>query len=331
MKASLVVTALLAVAIAVPAISDSIYGHNVVLTAVPVITFPHDPNPYGWDGPEGIATSPRGNLYAAMNIGGELFRVTPDGHSSVLARFVQNVDDAYLLGLAVDADESVYVAVWGWNDLTVNGVWRVDPDGQREFVMPIPAAYAGASVPNALAFDEEGNLYATDSPAGSIWRLGRDGDVSMWVQDDLLLGDFFGANGIAYRNSSLWILNYDRGRIVRIPIERDGSPGQPTTFVESPVLVGCDGGQFDVAGNMYVGVYGQGYLARVSARGEVSILMTADQLAPFNSPINPVFGFGRDRATIFISGTNPDVAKVTLRVPGMLLPQFKRPHHHCRR
>jgi sugar lactone lactonase YvrE len=153
------------------------------------------------------------------------------------------------------------------------------------------------------------------------------------VQHELLESDLFGANGIAYRKRSLWVLNWGEGRIVRIPIERDGSPGPPKTFVESDLLVGADGGQFDILGNMYIGVFPAGYLARVSRRGEVEIFMTAEQLAPFGYPINPVFGFGRDRKTLYMTrwwdapgtefdGVEGDVVKVNVGVPGMLLPQF---------
>jgi sugar lactone lactonase YvrE len=332
----LLATAALLWATASPATAG---GERPDLRVVPVITFPHDENPpYGFDVTEGIAISPRRNLYVGMNIGGQLYKVAPDGEVSLLADFVEEVDDSNLLGLAVDADENVYAAVWGYNDPSLNGVWRVDPTGHKELVLPIPGAYWG-SIPNALAFDRRGNLYVTDSGSGSIWRLEPNGDSGPWLQDDLLQGDFFGANGIAYRKRSLWVLNYDRGRIVRIPIERDGSPGQPEIFVEHPLLVGADGGQFDVLGNMYIGVFVPpswpppspgGYVARVSPRGEVEIFMTAEQLAPFSWPINPVFGFGRDRTTVYMTGTNPDVAKVDVGIPGMLLPQFSHPHRRHR-
>jgi sugar lactone lactonase YvrE len=321
----LLVSTLVVLAAAVVATAGD---HRRVGPVVPVITFPHDENPpYGFDVTEGIAISPRGNLYVGMNVGGQLYRVAPDGTVSLLADFVDKVDDSNLVGLAVDADENVYACVWGFYDPSVNGVWRVSPDGVKELVLPIPGAYWG-SIPNAIAFDPEGNLYVTDSGSGSVWRLDTNGDSGLWVQDALLLGDLFGANGIAYRSRSLWVLNYDRGRIVRIPIERDGSPGLPQTFVESPLLVGADGGQFDIFGNMYIGVFGQGYLARVSPRGKVEIYMTAEELAPFGWPINPVFGFGRDRTTIYMTGQNPDVAKVNVGVPGMVLPQLS---HAARR
>lgn len=294
-------------------------NHQWDYQAFPVIDLPQEPNPYGYDYSEGIAISPSGNIYLVMNVSGDIYKIDRHGTLSKIGDLVANLDDSYPLGLAVDAQEALYVAVVGWNDPAANGVWRIRESGEKELVLPVPAAYW----PNAISFDKAGNLYVTDPLLGSVWRLGKDGDRGLWLQDPLLLGDIFGGNGIAYRNHSLWVLNTDRGRIVRIPIERDGSPGQPETYVESPLLVGCDGGQFDIKGNMYIGVNYQGHLARVSPHGDVEILITPEEFNGFTMVTNPIFGFGRDRSTIYISGMNPHVVKVDVGIPGMLLPQFK--------
>lgn len=297
-------------------------GHSGKFPVIPVINLPQEPNPYGYDYSEGIAISPRGNLYLVMNVSGDIYKINRHGALSHIGDLVANCDDAYPLGLAVDAQESLYVAVVAWNDTTANGVWRIRENGEKDLVLPVPMEYW----PNAISFDNEGNLYVTDPLLGSVWRLGEDGESGLWLQDSLLQGDVFGGNGIAYRDRSLWVLNTDRGRIVRIPIERDGSPGQPETFVESPLLVGCDGGQFDVKGNMYVGVCYQGTLVRVSPRGDVEVLITAEEFNGFTQVTNPIFGSGRERSSIYITGMNPHVVKVDVGIPGMPLPQFKDSH-----
>ena len=207
--------------------------HHPDFQVVPVIDFPQEPNPYGYDLPEGIAVSPRGNLYAGMNVSGVIYKIDRHGKVTAIADMVENCDDGNALGLAVDRDETVYVCVWGYFVPELNGLWRIRSGGEKELIMPVPGKYWG-SIPNAMTFDQEGNIYVTDSGAGAVWRLGKDGEQGLWAQDPLLLGDRFGANGVTYRDHSLWVLNTDRGRIVRIPIERDGSPGQAETFVESP-------------------------------------------------------------------------------------------------
>ena len=287
---------------------------------VPVVNF--DVNPVF--AVEGIAMSPHNYLYVGAPYEGEIFRVAPNGDVSVFAHLVPNPDDGYLLGLVVAGDETLYAAVVGCNTPSINGVWHVDANGNVALVMPMPSDSCWASVPNNLAFDEEGNLYVTDSANGSVWRLGRHGDVRMWVQDDLLKPiSAFGANGMAYRDDSLWVINLDAGSVVQIPILRDGRAGQPRTFVQSALLVGADDCNFDVAGNLYVGNVYTMNLLRVSPRGEVEILITAAQFAPFYWPTCPVFGFGKERTTIYIDGADPSVVKVDVGIPGMLMPQFE--------
>ena len=272
---------------------------------------------------EGIAVSPNGDLYVGAAYEGEIYRITPSGEVSTFADLVPNPDDAYMLGFVVAGDGTLYVAVIGANVLSMNGVWHVDAQGYPSHALAIPSAAPWASIPNALTFDERGNLYVTDSATGSVWRMGADGDVEMWVQDSLLEPlAFFGANGISYRDDSLWVLNTEAGSITQIPICCDGSAGKPRTFVQSELLVGLDGGQFDVAGNMYACNIWTNELFRVTRTGKLSVLVTAEEFAPFYWPTNPVFGFGSDRSTIYISGADPSVVKIDVKIPGMLLPQF---------
>jgi sugar lactone lactonase YvrE len=274
---------------------------------------------------EGIAMSPNGNLYVGAAYEGEIYKVTPAGDVTIFADLVETPDDAYMLGLLVTADETVYAAVIGANVLSMNGVWRIDPDGEASLAMAIPSASPWASIPNALTFDKKGNLYVTDSATGSVWRLGADGGVELWIQHELLAPlSFFGANGISYRDESLWVLNTEAGSITQIPICCDGKPGKPHTFVQSDALVGLDGGQFDVAGNMYACNIWTNELFRVTRNGEFSVLISAEQFAPFYWPTNPVFGFGEDRSVLFISGADPSIVSVDVKIPGMLLPQFSR-------
>lgn len=273
---------------------------------------------------EGIAVSPRGNLYVGLGYSSRIMKVDPNGKISLLADLSGNPFERILLGLAVDDDESIYAALW---DLVGDqgGLWKVAPSGRARLLMPMPPG----SIPNAIAFDPRGNIYVTNS-LGSIWRLGRDGSQGQWAQGPLLVGASFGANGIAYRDGALWVLNSDEGMIVNIPIGREGGAGVMRVLASSPALVGADGAQFDVAGNLWVGNVYTSELLRVSRRGEIEVAITADEFAPFWSTTNPVFGFGRDGKTLYISGVFSDpvvefraaVVKVNVGIPGMLLPQL---------
>jgi len=275
-------------------------------------------------GVEGIAMSPENDLYVGSQFEGLIYRVRQSGQTEVFASFGFLPYEAFVVGLVVADDYTLYAAVASCSNGALNGVWHIDRFGNRMLAMHMPSNQCFESDPNALSFDEKGNLYVTDSVQGTVWRLGRDGTGGLWVKDNLLLAPGgFGANGISYRDNSLWVLVTDRGAIIEIPILSDGSAGKPRVFVQSDLLVGIDGGQFDVAGNMYVGnVYSQ-TLLRVSKKGEVATLVTQAQFNGYYWPTNPVFGFEREKSTIYISGANPSVVKVDVGIPGMLMPQFK--------
>lgn len=99
----------------------------------------------------------------------------------------------------------------------LNGVWRVDTRAQPTLAHPMPSktGACGGSIPNALAFDDDGKLYVTESAQGEVWRLGAQG-AELWTWHDLLKprpnsANPVSADGIAYRNNSLWVSNLDTG------------------------------------------------------------------------------------------------------------------------
>ena len=214
--------------------------------------------------------------------------------------------------------------------------------------MPVTHNVCGGSIPNALAFDDKGNLYVTESAQGEVWLLGTNG-AQLWVRNDLLKPrpeslNQVGADGIAYRKNSLWVSNLDTGTMIEIPIQEDGRAGVPRVFAQG--LGHPDGHQFDVQGNLWVANYGyeewdvidfsSRNILRVSSDGKVNIAITTEQLSGTTgstlAPASPVFGFGRESSTLFLGGflpnpddPNPDVAKVEVGIPGMMLPQFTQP------
>jgi len=292
----------------------------------PVVPFVDFPISRTW-GVEGISMSPHNDLYVDAQYEGIIFKVEMDGTYTIFASgLVGNPDDAYLVGLIVAGDESLYVAAMGCNDLSRNGVWHVDRHGRATLAMSIPTDGCWSSIPNHLAFDEDGNLYATDSIAGAIWRLGERGDVSLWTQDPLLLAPptgFFGANGIAYRDHSLWVNVSDAGAVIEVPILRDGRAGRASTFVQSDLLVGIDDSNFDAFGYLLVGNVYSTSVYRISPRGQIDTLIAPARFGDHTYPNCPVFGFGKEARTIFITGLTPNVVKVDIGIPGMIPPQFE--------
>ena len=288
-----------------------------------VVTF----NPAAGEFPEGLAIDKTGDIYVSL-VGpvDEIRTFSPDGTQSTLAHFA--VPGFGPLGIAIDASGAVYVAVASFEAAT-QGVYRVRPDGTSQRL----TGTGGIQFPNGLAFDHLGNLYATDSILGAVWRIQRGGSAEIWFQSPLLegngaagLGFPLGANGIAFRNNEIIVSNTEGARLVNIPVQPDGSAGSPTVMAEGAALFGADGIALDVHGDVFVAVNPQSMLLRVENDGSItSLAAAADGL---NNPASLAFGTGMgNRKSLFVtnfavfsSAPTPALLKVAVGEPGLPLP-----------
>jgi sugar lactone lactonase YvrE len=290
-------------------------------------------DPAAGEFPEGIAVDKYGNVYVSMIELDQIWKIDPSGNRSVLAEIA--VPGAGPAGMAVDAAGTVNAAVsaldlaTGQTDPAFRGVYRIRPDGTAE---RLPGT--GAMLfPNDVTLDKQGNVYATDTSGGTVWRVPRDGSAELWSGDPLLQGDGsfgfgfpIGANGIAFRHGELIVANSERGRLVRIPVEPDGSAGNASVLVESTALLGADGIALDVHGDVYVASAILYTVVRVGSEGLIETLATADD--GLNQPSTLAFGTGKgERQTLFVanfsifsSSPTPAVLKLSVGVPGQPLP-----------
>ena len=114
--------------------------------------------------------------------------------------------------------------------------------------------------------------------------------------EDALLGPGdhgLGINGIAFLGNCLYGVVYDWGRVVRIPLGRDGSAGPVGTVCEDERLVEGDGVAFDILGRLWITTNGtdvtpSGGLYRVSSPWSRDRDRQGSRLAQL--PVQPVFG-----------------------------------------
>src|SRR6202142_1494652 len=105
---------------------------------------------FGLDHAEGIAVTPKGDLYVGGEAG-QIYRIENDVPRQVAST------GGFLLGLAADADGRIYAI-----DNVAKKVWRYDPaSGALDTFAGAPTA--SFRVPNWGAFDARGNYYLTDS------------------------------------------------------------------------------------------------------------------------------------------------------------------------
>ena len=298
----------------------------------PVVTFA-PPN-----FPESIAIDEEGNTYVSMFASGEIRKITADGTQSMLAVLGSGPTTPFpgrrLTGLAVDARGNIYAAL---NDVAgTRGIWQISRRGEAALVTALPLA----GLLNGLAFDARDNLYVSDSLAGKIYRVARDGSVTDWSADPLLKGlnptscgsfpSAGGANGVSFdKHGDMFVVNTTIGAVVRIPVAKNGS-AEVANYFAGPTcdLWGADGTAFDKKDNLYVAVNIQRKIVRIDPNGNLDTLATA----PADTLYGPAaIAFGTRKGTrkqIFIAnfaippfgGGIPGVVTMDVGVRGRRLP-----------
>ena len=232
---------------------------------------------------EGVAVDADGTVYASLSPLGQLVRIGSDGTYEVVGT-VEGMQegDIGVLGLAAHADGSVYAGVFSANP-DAHGVWRFAVDTGAAERVP---GTEQIGLPNAIVFDADGTMYVTDTITGAVWRVPLDGAAEQWLQHSLLEGDEsigfpfpVGANGIALDEASgtVYVAVLEKGTVVAIPIEDDGSAGEPAvhaafTDAEGPVLL--DGLALDAADNLYVAQPAANTVVRVTPAGATETVGT---------------------------------------------------------
>ncbi len=288
-------------------------------------------NPSAQEFPEGLAMNHHGDIFVSLSPRGEIREIAADGSQSTVAVLSPPGQGFGPVGLAFDGRGDLFVAVATFDPAT-SGVYEIPKHGH---VTRLPGSEQ-IGLPNGLAFDHRGALYATDSLNGAVWRLTPGAPATLLVQDPLLAGNGsfgfgipLGANGIAYRHGGLYVSNTELGRIVRIPISAAGTAGALQVVSEGPQLIGADGFQFDVHGNLYIALNVQNKLVRLTPGGGLTVVATAADGLDF--PASPLFGTGRgNRQTVFVTNfalghanpadAHPGVLSFPVGIPGMPLP-----------
>ena len=255
--------------------------------------------------PEGLAVDRQGNVYAGMAITGEIKKITPQGAVSTFAK-LPSPGEGFLTGLEFDSKDELYVALAA-SDAENRGIWRVSADGSN---VELFASLSMEVLPNVLDFDSQGNLYVSDTIGGAVLKIDRLGNVSDWKTDPLLMGAVppttplgipLGANGVNLDQDeeNLYVAVTEFGRIVRIPVNPDGSAGAVEVFFEDLENLGFpDGMAFGPSGDLYVASLSGDKVVKISPGGTLTSL---DAGSPLQNPSDVEFGRGDDAGTLYIA------------------------------
>lgn len=285
--------------------------------------------------PESVTLDEDGNLFLSM--GNTVRKRTRAGTFSVIGTLP--IPQAFALGVKVGPDGCVYTASTSLDPIApATFVWRIcEPGTVQQF-----AALDQTGAANDLAFDDAGNLFVTDPFLGQIWKVDAAGNASVWLGSPLFLGNPaapaliirpFGVDGIAFDSGkrNLYVGNLDYGRIVRIEIACDGSPGAISVFAEDPLLVGADGIAFDKKGTLFVAAGARDRVVSVARDGTLRVVGEAGLL---DGPSSIAFGTrGADKHTMYVTSLalmrafgltpgvpHPALVKTRARHQGLPLP-----------
>jgi len=167
-------------------------------------------------------------------------------------------------GFALHRSGDLYVGLPNC-DPTTHGIWLVKKDGSAEPFARVPLS----QLPKGLALTNgDFPLYVTDlhdfthsrdadpnlrpnvpncrvvTCSLRIWLIDQNGQVSIWKESPLFYGSVdspllhpHGVNGIVVDKAgkNIYVTVTDWGRVIRIPINGDGSAGDTEVIFESPI------------------------------------------------------------------------------------------------
>jgi sugar lactone lactonase YvrE len=215
--------------------------------------------------------------------------------------------------IAFDGDGKLHVLN------TQLGIYRLDTgSGQQEpYSAPFPdlpacsaapapcspTLFDAPSLPNDIAFDEDGSAYVTDSMQATIWRVAPGGGTPQIYFQDARLGTVpggIGANGIRLspdRSKAYVAVTIDpmgQAYIYTLPLVAQPSAADLTEFKHFAPTDLPDGIAFGKSGNLYVAVATPGLSGVVilDANGDEVGRLKNDvpgDIAPYDSPANIAF------------------------------------------
>jgi gluconolactonase len=241
----------------------------------------------GLDHPEGLAFDRDGDLWAGGEAG-QLYRIR-DGGATVMGNL-----GGFCLGITISRQQEIVVCNSGLHCVQwVDRLGRVMRTIDRVDGRPL-------RTPNFSVFDDEGNLYFSDSGTwgeanGDVFRVRESGMI------EHLAGPFSFANGLAMSadGGALFVAESQRDRVTRVEIRKDGSAGAHDVYASGLQRI-PDGLALDAEGDLFVTCYATDCIYRVRPDGHAELFAYDPEGTILARPTNIAFG-GEGRTTMFVA------------------------------
>lgn len=233
-----------------------------------------------------------GFAYVSVAPRAQILKVAVNGGARSVYATLPIQQSNFVLGSTFDTAGNLFVGVGATNPgdaagVAAAGIYRIPAGGGTPALFASSAT--GLKFGNGLAFDAAGNLFVSDAAQGAIYKFssaGAVGTATPWKTDALLTGDQaacpgvvagfpIGANGIVVDQEGVFVGNTDRGALVKIAVNGDGSAGAATNVVtDCARLEGLDGLRVDPTNaSAFLGTNNpKNTLVRITRAGQVSVV-----------------------------------------------------------
>jgi gluconolactonase len=199
-----------------------------------------------------------------------------------------------MLGVTVDGRGRVYACDAGRGEIAR---WDAESGELTTYARGVDGEEMDC--PNVAAFGPDGWLYVTcsgEEGRPEIVRVPPEGGATeRWTT---AVPGYPNGALVTPKGDALVVVESHAQRLVRVPILADGSAGAPTVMAELPDT-DADGVALDAAGDYWITLYRPDGLVRVTAGGNVELVLDDHLARTFDAPTNIAWvGPSLDRAVV---------------------------------
>ena len=259
-------------------------------------------------GAEGIAIANDGQIFIGAE-DGWIYAITLNGDVSQYVKMPGRP-----LGIAIDKQDNLFVCDWD-----AHGIYKVTPDREVSLFADSGGTHK-MQFPNFCVFDEQGNLYVSDTgtsrrnaqtnnPDGKIFRISPTGECELFGEG------LYAANGLAIRRgeSAIYVIQTLVNNLLRLEIKPDGKLGRVTVYARNLDSV-PDGMVFTESGDLLVVTGLMEIIYRIRPNLAIDIFLQDANAEKLVSPANPAFG-GTNLDELYITNLGGDSVSRVKNVP----------------
>lgn len=276
--------------------------------------------------PESLNAGSDGTVYVGSFASAQIAKFRPGDSVATVLVPAGTADPSNMAGVLVDDAAATILACTF--DLT-QGVGGAPSVIQRfslesgERVASYP--FQDNSLCNDMTFDDSGNIFIADS-LGNIYILPRDApdgsNPEVWLSDPLLAPvppAVIGADGIAFDGEgALYVNTISQNRLLRIPIQQNGNPGEIEEITVTPSLNEPDGMRALDATTLVVAEAPAGRVSRIDVTDATATLTPLNEDLDQPSSVVRVgdaLWVSEGQITRFITQEPPNTPFLVRRVP----------------